>query len=109
VPSACSSAHHAPNASPRFAELANLRTRAPDPYMTVTDEFIRRLAPDSRQPKLSIHLDAQLQDSLLENMKAEKYTALVEAAHGRVSRNRDATCRRYCGCPGRAKRPEGTR
>jgi hypothetical protein len=66
VPSAWGSAHRAPITCPRFAEFATLPTRAPDPYMTMKDGFVRcGLAPDSRRPELGIHLDAQLQDPLL--------------------------------------------
>jgi len=69
VPSAWDWAHSAPNASPRFAELATAMTRAPDPHLIVADGFIvRRLAPDSRKAELSSHPDAQLEEQVLQRV-----------------------------------------
>ena len=69
VPSAWDWAHRSPNPAPRFAELAAVSTRAPDPYMTVTDGFVvRRLAADSRKAELIVHPDAELPDKVLEEL-----------------------------------------
>jgi Ser/Thr protein kinase RdoA (MazF antagonist) len=72
VPSAWDWAHCYPNASPRLAELATATTRAPDPYLTVTDGFmVRRLAPDSRKAELAEHPGDQLQDRALEDKQLQ--------------------------------------
>jgi hypothetical protein len=72
VPSAWDWAHRSPQSSSRFAELASAKTRAPDPYMTVTDGFIiRRLAPDSRKAELGEDPGNRLQIQLLAAMGRE--------------------------------------
>ena len=90
VPSAWNWAHCSPNGSPRFAELAMVSTRAPDPYMTVIDGFVvRRLAPDSRKAELSDHPGAQLQDRVLEKLEAKNtllQNKLLEAWGARSDR-----------------------
>jgi Uncharacterized protein conserved in bacteria (DUF2252) len=72
VPSAWDWAHGSPSSLSRFADLATVATRAPDPYMNVAGTFVvRRLAPDSRKAELGDEAGAELREGLLEAMGRE--------------------------------------
>jgi hypothetical protein len=90
VPSAWDWAHGAPDARPRFMELAIGRFRSPDPFLAVKRGFvIHRIAADSRKIDLGDDAGAKLKIDLLKAMGFDLAAihAATKGAKRRITRD----------------------